>query len=235
LRTPRLSSVSSTATAFCSNLWRDVDATSGRARQATGLKSSAASAGAAQHTAWPSAQRCTAPPTPTPPHRHSTQVDAKNVSRHLDEAEADPERVSEAVEQVAMADVILLNKSDLVSFVLARRTSARTKACSRLRPTARGAGTLTCGGEGGGGLRQALTNHQPTCAHHEHTLADAHAFGMRCPPLPPPQVAPEFLTSLKGRLRRVNALAPITTTSRAQVGRSLVLRTGWSVLGGGGC
>lgn len=42
------------------------------------------------------------------------QVDAKHVSRHLDEAESDPERVSEAVEQVAMADVILLNKTDLV-------------------------------------------------------------------------------------------------------------------------
>jgi hypothetical protein len=37
------------------------------------------------------------------------------VSRHLDEAESDAARVSEAVEQVAMADSILLNKTDLVS------------------------------------------------------------------------------------------------------------------------
>jgi G3E family GTPase len=32
-----------------------------------------------------------------------TVVDAKHVSRHLDEAEADPEKVSEAVEQVGVA------------------------------------------------------------------------------------------------------------------------------------
>lgn len=43
------------------------------------------------------------------------QVDAKHVSRHLDEVEADAQRVSEAVEQVALADTILLNKTDLVS------------------------------------------------------------------------------------------------------------------------
>lgn len=36
------------------------------------------------------------------------------MSRHLDEAEADAQRVSEAVEQVALADTILLNKTDLV-------------------------------------------------------------------------------------------------------------------------
>mgnify|MGYP001807812754 FL=1 len=43
------------------------------------------------------------------------QVDAKHVSRHLNEAEKDEGRVSEAIEQVAMADTILLNKTDLVS------------------------------------------------------------------------------------------------------------------------
>jgi G3E family GTPase len=32
-----------------------------------------------------------------------TVVDAKHVSRHLDEVEADPEKVSEAVEQVGAA------------------------------------------------------------------------------------------------------------------------------------
>lgn len=54
--------------------------------------------------------------TPSPPPSHFIyQVDAKHVSRHLDEAESDPERVSEAVEQVALADTILLNKTDLVS------------------------------------------------------------------------------------------------------------------------
>jgi G3E family GTPase len=42
------------------------------------------------------------------------------VSRHLDEAEADAQRVSEAVEQVALADTILLNKTDLVSMCLTR-------------------------------------------------------------------------------------------------------------------
>jgi G3E family GTPase len=34
-----------------------------------------------------------------------TVVDAKHVSRHLDEAEADPEKVSEAVEQVGAASL----------------------------------------------------------------------------------------------------------------------------------
>jgi hypothetical protein len=46
------------------------------------------------------------------------QVDAKHVTRHLDEAEKDEGRVSEAIEQVALADTILLNKTDLVSFHL---------------------------------------------------------------------------------------------------------------------
>lgn len=72
-----------------------------------------------------------------------TVVDAKHVSRHLDEVESDPERVSEAVEQVALADIILLNKTDLVE--------------------------------------------------------------------------PDFLDDLRARLKRVNALAPITATQRASV------------------
>jgi G3E family GTPase len=72
-----------------------------------------------------------------------TVVDAKHVTRHLDEAEKDEGRVSEAIEQVALADTILLNKTDLVEA--------------------------------------------------------------------------DFLADLKQRLRRVNALAPITHTQRAKV------------------
>jgi len=53
--------------------------------------------------------------TESPPLPPPSKVDAKHVSRHLDEVESDPERVSEAVEQVALADIILLNKTDLVS------------------------------------------------------------------------------------------------------------------------
>ena len=44
-----------------------------------------------------------------------TMVDAKNVERHLDDEKQDPEAVNEAVAQIAYADRILLNKTDLVS------------------------------------------------------------------------------------------------------------------------
>ncbi|GIL48387.1 hypothetical protein Vafri_4646 [Volvox africanus] len=43
-----------------------------------------------------------------------TVVDAKNVTRHLDSKEDDPEKVNEAVEQVAYADRVIINKTDLV-------------------------------------------------------------------------------------------------------------------------
>lgn len=116
-----------------------------------------------------------------------TVVDAKHVSRHLDAAEADAERVCEAVEQVAMADTILLNKADLVG------------GCGA-RPAADG--PLQAAGEppGGDGCRPP-------------------ASGNRAAPRrqTPAQVDAAFLTDLKARLRRVNALAPITTTTKAQV------------------
>jgi hypothetical protein len=70
-------------------------------------------------------------------HCVNTQVDAKHVSRHLDEAESDASRVSEAVEQVAMADVILLNKTDLVRVCVGEG----------------GVGGVGKGGRGGGGWR----------------------------------------------------------------------------------
>ena len=53
-------------------------------------------------------------------------------SRHLDTKDADPEKVSEAVEQVAYADRLLINKTDLV----------------------RGGGAGGRGGRGGGGGRE---------------------------------------------------------------------------------
>ncbi|GLI69384.1 hypothetical protein VaNZ11_013985 [Volvox africanus] len=43
-----------------------------------------------------------------------TVVDAKNVTRHLDSKEDDPEKVNEAIEQVAYADRVIINKTDLV-------------------------------------------------------------------------------------------------------------------------
>ena len=43
-----------------------------------------------------------------------TLVDAKNVERHLDDQKKAPEAVNEAVAQIAYADRILLNKTDLV-------------------------------------------------------------------------------------------------------------------------
>lgn len=43
-----------------------------------------------------------------------TVVDAKHVEQHLDDQQKSPEAVNEAVEQIAYADRILLNKIDLV-------------------------------------------------------------------------------------------------------------------------
>ena len=45
-----------------------------------------------------------------------TVVDAKHVVRHLDEVK-EPDVVNEAVEQIAYADRIVLNKSDLVRLI----------------------------------------------------------------------------------------------------------------------
>lgn len=44
-----------------------------------------------------------------------TLVDAKHVEQHLDDEDKSEEAVNEAVEQIAYADRILLNKVDLVS------------------------------------------------------------------------------------------------------------------------
>ena len=46
-----------------------------------------------------------------------TLVDAKHVEQHLDDEEKAEEAVNEAVEQIAYADRILLNKVDLVSLI----------------------------------------------------------------------------------------------------------------------
>ena len=43
-----------------------------------------------------------------------TVVDAKHVEQHLDDQQKSPDAVNEAVEQIAYADRILLNKVDLV-------------------------------------------------------------------------------------------------------------------------
>jgi G3E family GTPase len=47
-----------------------------------------------------------------------TLVDAAHVERHLDRKLEEPDAANEAVEQIAYADRILLNKVDLVSTTL---------------------------------------------------------------------------------------------------------------------
>lgn len=49
-----------------------------------------------------------------------TMVDAKNVERHLDEEKADKGVVNEALQQIAYADRIILNKTDLVRAISQR-------------------------------------------------------------------------------------------------------------------
>ena len=44
-----------------------------------------------------------------------TVVDAKNVERHLDDKTLEKDDVNEALQQIAYADRILINKTDLVS------------------------------------------------------------------------------------------------------------------------
>ena len=49
-----------------------------------------------------------------------TMVDAKNVERHLNEEKADKGVVNEALQQIAYADRIILNKTDLVRAISQR-------------------------------------------------------------------------------------------------------------------
>ena len=58
-----------------------------------------------------------------------TLVDAKHVEQHLDDKKEDGS-VNEALEQIAYADRIILNKTDLVSLV--RRSSNLSLASCRL-------------------------------------------------------------------------------------------------------
>ncbi|PNW71216.1 hypothetical protein CHLRE_16g692901v5 [Chlamydomonas reinhardtii] len=63
-----------------------------------------------------------------------TVVDALNISRHLDTKDADPEKVSEAVEQVAYADRLLINKTDLVTPKQLSELEGRLRAVNALAP-----------------------------------------------------------------------------------------------------
>ena len=60
-----------------------------------------------------------------------TLVDAKHIEQHLDEAE------NEAVEQVAFADRLLLNKTDLVTEADLERVEARLRSINKFAPIAR--------------------------------------------------------------------------------------------------
>ena len=62
-----------------------------------------------------------------------TLVDAKHVERHLDD-EKPAGVVNEAVEQVAFADRLLLNKIDLVSAEDLKRVEARLRSINKLAP-----------------------------------------------------------------------------------------------------
>mmetsp|Transcript_3151 Transcript_3151/g.11375 ORF Transcript_3151/g.11375 Transcript_3151/m.11375 type:complete len:425 (-) Transcript_3151:199-1473(-) len=65
-----------------------------------------------------------------------TLVDAKHVEQHLDEVK--PEGVeNEAVEQVAFADRILLNKTDLVDEAQLQRVESRLRAINAFAPVLR--------------------------------------------------------------------------------------------------
>ncbi|KAG2441512.1 hypothetical protein HXX76_003134 [Chlamydomonas incerta] len=63
-----------------------------------------------------------------------TVVDALNIGRHLDTKDADPEKVSEAVEQVAYADRLLINKTDLVTPKQLAELEERLRAVNALAP-----------------------------------------------------------------------------------------------------
>ena len=60
-----------------------------------------------------------------------TLVDAKHIEQHLDEAE------NEAVEQVAFADRLLLNKTDLVTEADLERVEARLRSINKFAPIVR--------------------------------------------------------------------------------------------------
>ncbi|KAG2485498.1 hypothetical protein HYH03_015771 [Edaphochlamys debaryana] len=66
-----------------------------------------------------------------------TVVDAANVGRHLDRKESDPEKVNEAVEQVAYADRILINKTDLVKPADLASLEQRLRAVNAMAPFTR--------------------------------------------------------------------------------------------------
>ncbi|KXZ50419.1 hypothetical protein GPECTOR_16g593 [Gonium pectorale] len=63
-----------------------------------------------------------------------TVVDAKHVTRHLDAKDEDPEKVNEAVEQVAYADRIIINKTDLVTPADVKALQSRLRAVNAIAP-----------------------------------------------------------------------------------------------------
>ncbi|PNH00392.1 COBW domain-containing protein 1, partial [Tetrabaena socialis] len=63
-----------------------------------------------------------------------TVVDALNVIRHLDRKDEDPEKVNEAVEQVAYADRIIVNKTDLVKPSDLTALETRLRAVNAMAP-----------------------------------------------------------------------------------------------------
>ncbi|GLC59688.1 hypothetical protein PLESTB_001522700 [Pleodorina starrii] len=63
-----------------------------------------------------------------------TVVDAKNVTRHLDSKEDDPEKVNEAIEQVAYADRVIINKTDLVQSSELASLESRLRAVNAMAP-----------------------------------------------------------------------------------------------------
>ena len=65
-----------------------------------------------------------------------TLVDAKHIEQHLDEEKPEGAE-NEAVEQVAFADRLLLNKVDLVSEADLGRVEARLRAINRFAPIQR--------------------------------------------------------------------------------------------------
>jgi G3E family GTPase len=62
-----------------------------------------------------------------------TLVDAKHIEQHLDDEKPD-DAVNEAIEQVALADRLLLNKIDLVNEADLRRVEGRLKRLNKYAP-----------------------------------------------------------------------------------------------------
>ena len=65
-----------------------------------------------------------------------TMVDAKHIEQHLDEEKA-PDTMNGAVEQVAFADRMILNKTDLVSEIDLERIEARLQGINQFAPIQR--------------------------------------------------------------------------------------------------